>query len=454
MLGNLFEYAIVIIVIILLLRHFGFFTNKNGFSTCSDGKTRCEGCQCCPDGKLCPNVTGCPPGTCGSSGGNTPVNPPAPSTGPVQCPNSDAMCDGCQCCPGNVLCPNAKNCPDPNMCDGKPKPPKPNSPPHNIKITNSTSINPLYVAGYTHDDTPPKYSGPGPFNGKNGIAMKPGETQVYQVPAGWNGRIWARAGCTGTDGSLQCSTGDCGPNIDCDGHTGVAPATLAEFTLDWNNQDDYDISLVDGYNLSLVVNVYEHTDNATFATPANGCDKNAVSCKPTAMYDAGKCPDNFKVIDKITGQVTGCMSACAYYSSLYPWGPGDPKYHPDDAGLHDRNVHCCGGDYNCSPLNSSCPPGKFKCDPTTWAANENTAALFADLCPDAYSFAYSDNKGNHTCTAGKDFEIIFYDPSGGGNPPIPPVTKCPNICPGTDKDVVYCDAKHPCPGNTTCPAVK
>ncbi|KAK7836907.1 thaumatin-like protein, partial [Quercus suber] len=49
-----------------------------------------------------------------------------------------------------------------------------------------------------------------------------------------------------------CATGHCGGSLLCNGLGGTPPATLAEITLG-NEQDFYDVSLVDGYNLAISI---------------------------------------------------------------------------------------------------------------------------------------------------------------------------------------------------------
>lgn len=94
----------------------------------------------------------------------------------------------------------------------------------------------------------------------------PGETLTIHIPNAWkhtqgnahvNGpRFWVRTGCAydvATD-KAQCETGDCGGHYDCSraGLAGVAPASLAEFCFECGGGlDYYDVSLVDGYNLSV-----------------------------------------------------------------------------------------------------------------------------------------------------------------------------------------------------------
>ncbi|KAJ8489342.1 hypothetical protein ONZ51_g2976 [Trametes cubensis] len=81
------------------------------------------------------------------------------------------------------------------------------------------------------------------------------ESLSFDVPDTWGGRIWARRDCNfdvPNPGPNSCLDGGCIGGLVCDPKigTGVPPATLAEFTLT-TSTDNYDVSLVDGYNLPM-----------------------------------------------------------------------------------------------------------------------------------------------------------------------------------------------------------
>ena len=82
------------------------------------------------------------------------------------------------------------------------------------------------------------------------------------VPAAYpSARIWGRTGCTGTGASLSCDTGDCSGKLDCFGVGTANRATLFEMSLaNLNGLDNYDVSLVSGYNLPLTVQAVQPTD--------------------------------------------------------------------------------------------------------------------------------------------------------------------------------------------------
>ncbi|CAL4897507.1 unnamed protein product [Urochloa decumbens] len=88
-----------------------------------------------------------------------------------------------------------------------------------------------------------------------GTQLNPGQTWTLDVPAGTNGgRIWGRTGCSfnGNGSSGHCDTGDCAGELSCRG-PGTPPTTEAEYTIGSSGaqEDFYDISIIDGYNLAM-----------------------------------------------------------------------------------------------------------------------------------------------------------------------------------------------------------
>jgi len=76
-------------------------------------------------------------------------------------------------------------------------------------------------------------------------------SQTIPSAVWWSGGIFARTGCK-SDGT-GCTNGDCGaqPNSNCPaGVGGNNPVTLAEFTLQRQDNDFYDISVINGANLA------------------------------------------------------------------------------------------------------------------------------------------------------------------------------------------------------------
>ena len=85
--------------------------------------------------------------------------------------------------------------------------------------------------------------------GASGAGWQAGSLTIT-VPKHWNGRFWGRTGCVFRAGRGHCQSGDCGGRYQCTGNEAI-PATLAEYNMNaWNGLDFYDVSMVDGSNLS------------------------------------------------------------------------------------------------------------------------------------------------------------------------------------------------------------
>ncbi|GFY89862.1 pathogenesis-related thaumatin superfamily protein [Actinidia rufa] len=177
-------------------------------------------------------------------------------------------------------------------------------------------------------------------------------SRAFQAPTGWSGRFWARTGCKfDGSGSGYCNTGDCGSgHAECDGAGASPPATLAEFTLGPGGLDFYDVSLVDGYNLPVLV----EAGGGSGTCGSTGCvtDLNR-QCPAELRVEAG----------------SACKSACEAF--------GTPEY-------------CCSGAYN-SPA---------ACKPTVYSE------MFKSACPRSYSYAYDDPTSTFTCS-GADYTVTF-----------------------------------------------
>ncbi|OWM84913.1 hypothetical protein CDL15_Pgr027700 [Punica granatum] len=188
------------------------------------------------------------------------------------------------------------------------------------------------------------------FNG-SGFALKPGQSAVYTAPAGWGGRIWGRTGCS-FDGSGHgtCQTGGCGTSINCTG-PGSPPASIAEFTL--GEVDFYDVSLVDGFNLPIIVIPMKGKENCTTV----GCDGDLRK----------NCPSELRL--NSSGKVIACRSACDVFNT---------------------DEYCCRGMFGDA---TTCHPSNY-------------SRTFKSVCPVAYSYAYDDPTSIKTCT-GAEYVVSF-----------------------------------------------
>ncbi|XP_027354490.1 thaumatin-like protein 1 [Abrus precatorius] len=202
-----------------------------------------------------------------------------------------------------------------------------------------------------------------------GFVLQSGESKTITAPTSWGGRFWGRTLCTQnvSTGRFSCVTGDCASGkLECAGNGATPPATLAEFTLNGaGGLDFFDVSLVDGYNVPmLVVPQGGSGDNCT----ATGCvgDLN------------GPCPSELRVTSVDGKQSVACKSACEAF--------GSPQY-------------CCSGAYG-SP--NTCKPSAY-------------SLMFKNACPRAYSYAYDDKTSTFTCGSDAAYAITFC-PSANSNP--------------------------------------
>lgn len=192
-----------------------------------------------------------------------------------------------------------------------------------------------------------------------GFALQAGQSNSLFVPPSWSGRLWGRTLCTlDSTSKFTCATADCGSGtLECAGAGAAPPATLAEFTLNGaGGMDFYDVSLVDGYNLPMML------------VPRGGTAGNCTATGCAADLN-GPCPSELKVSRGGDRESVACKSACEAF--------GDPKY-------------CCSGEYGTPDT----------CRPTSYSE------YFKSACPHAYSYAYDDGTSTFTC-ASADYVITF-----------------------------------------------
>jgi hypothetical protein len=198
---------------------------------------------------------------------------------------------------------------------------------------------------------------------RTGWKLLPGHSLTITVPEHWNGRFWGRTGCVFRAGRGHCQSGDCGGRYQCTGN-GTIPATLAEYDMNaWDGLDFYDVSMVDGSNLPMFINV-------THGTAANRVNRKG--CVAAGCTTAVNCPSVLRV--KAAGAVAGCESACARFGT---------------------DQYCCRGAW--APRSA--------CNPAQWPVDY--AAVFKKAEPYAYSYADDDATSTFVCKGRCDYRITF-----------------------------------------------
>jgi len=196
-----------------------------------------------------------------------------------------------------------------------------------------------------------------------GWVLPAGQSVAITVPNQWNGRFWGRTGCVFHDGVGHCQTGDCGGLFQCTGY-GAIPATLAEYDMDaWDGLDFYDVSMVDGANLPMFINI----------TAGGTPDKiSRTGCVPAGCTEPVDCPNALQVT--VGPTVVACESACARFGT---------------------DQYCCRGQW--AP--------RSECDPAKWPVDY--AAVFKKAEPYAYSYVDDDATSVFTCQGRCDYQITF-----------------------------------------------
>ncbi|KAK1268188.1 Thaumatin-like protein 1 [Acorus gramineus] len=199
-----------------------------------------------------------------------------------------------------------------------------------------------------------------PQLGTTGFRLDSGGSAQVQAPSGWSGRIWARTGCAGNG---TCETGDCGGKLECAGTGARPPVTLFEVTLGRGAGDDdyYDVSLVDGYNLPVLVAPFGGQGQCD----PTGCAADLNSGCPKELQVEGEGGDE----GGGGGGVVACKSACNAFG---------------------MDEYCCSGEY-ASP--GTCKPSFY-------------SAVFKRACPRAYSYAFDDSTSTFICKA-FEYTITF-----------------------------------------------
>ncbi|XP_066394718.1 thaumatin-like protein 1 [Miscanthus floridulus] len=191
-----------------------------------------------------------------------------------------------------------------------------------------------------------------------GFALAPGGSRTVDAPAAWSGRIWGRTLCAADDqgsGRFACATGECGSaTVECAGGGAAPPITLDGA----GGNDFYDVSLVDGSNLPMVV------------VPQGGASGPTCGATGCLVDHNGPCPADLRVVGS-DGAGIACKSA------------------------YGRPQDCCSGDYG---------------TPAT-CQRSASSQFFKNACPRAYSYAYDDATSTFTCTSGTATYLITFCPS-------------------------------------------
>jgi len=271
-----------------------------------------------------------------------------------------------------------------------------------------------------------------PLNG--GWAMLAGDTRIVTVSGLLTAaRFWPRTGCkTQTGGPatlanpLRCDTGDCwnptNNGLECAGITGQPPATLFEATLTGlgaANDDTYDVSVVDGYNVGIAVQSVGGSPLAGEWQLGSKYNCGGARCTFNVQQ---KCPTELRLQAADGSHIAGCSSICTAVKGTLD----NPVLNHIRTAVDNRtgypleNLVCCDCaagpgvgcesakcQYGCSPHDTSNPGGK--CYAENWPVASNGIPyqdLYKDDCPDSYAWQFADLTSTFHCI-NADYNVQF-----------------------------------------------
>ncbi|KAF3907421.1 Zeamatin [Orbilia brochopaga] len=286
-----------------------------------------------------------------------------------------------------------------------------------ITIVNNCSF-PVYPAILSTNGT-------GPYT--SGFYLDSKQRRSIWVGWDWTGRLWARTNCSfhlanaTTDAKIRdvtdnftipdgyklaggCLTGDCGPAVQCK-LSGLAPTTLAEFTITgWQQQTYYDISLVDGYDLDMKI-------TPSYDSPAKPRVNNTPICVASTSLSS---PLSGKFLTK------NSLNESFTFGTIHRWCPRQMLLFASQRGRQsvfpypDDNDPTIGGGW--TPCLSACAYSNDDWDCCTGKHDESKTCgpnLYSkrakQVCGDAYSYAYDDYLSTFAVPSspGDEFEVMF-----------------------------------------------
>jgi hypothetical protein len=219
----------------------------------------------------------------------------------------------------------------------------------------------------------------------------PVTTHVSTLPMFWQGAFWPRTGCTGSDDDLNCDWMTCRVVDDgkgktrCGGQGVTPPATKGEINFDQNGADTYDVSIVDGFNVPIEIELVPGTGKKVPLDAKHAmfdCGISGTQTELLPLFNATNLSFTRLVKTTEAGKMAAIWSAC---SAASPPNPQDPRWQE----------YCCKGKYGSAQ--DYAINGNTKCDPSTWPRDLDTASFFHKYLIGSYSYAYDDDASTFQC---------------------------------------------------------
>jgi hypothetical protein len=215
------------------------------------------------------------------------------------------------------------------------------------------------------------------------VRLATGAANSYAIPdAGWAGRFWPKTGCANANGT-DCATGETLPPCPPGGCQPPADSKVEFFFPDRGLQDMswYDISLVDGYSLPFRIAPRGIASGSCIETV---CSLSLDACPRDEIDGLG----DLRVVRD--GATVQCLSPCNRWNYPAPYGLNRPETQPPGVDF------CC----PTPPVSvAECRAGPI--EQSLYVQTVRSA------CPSAYSFAYDDQGGLHSCPETTSFDVTL-----------------------------------------------
>jgi len=238
---------------------------------------------------------------------------------------------------------------------------------------NNNCPSPVWVASTSNHGSSPLPDGL--------VKLDGGQSHTFNIPPeGWAGRLWPKTGCDGS--GYNCAIGDSVPPCP---EGGCQPPAETKVEFLWPaagaGSSWYDISLVDGYSLPVRIDPLGGVGGSCVTTT---CAVSLETCPAGEIDGIG----DLRVIRN--GQTVACLSPCKRWNFPAPYGLGRDEHQ--DPGV----MFCC----PTPPISSQqCSSGPV--------INTQYVQLVRKNCPSAYSYAYDDFAGLHTCSGDTSFVVTL-----------------------------------------------
>lgn len=212
------------------------------------------------------------------------------------------------------------------------------------------------------------------------VQLSKGQSHDYSIPNnGWAGRFWPKVGCDSN--GMNCAAGEAIPPCP---PSGCQPPADTKVEINFANLNSteptwYNISLVDGYSLPIEIKPRGEVSGSCITTK---CNLSLAECPQNEIQGLG----DLRVIKD--GKAVQCLSPCKKWNYPAPFGLGKPETEAPGVNL------CC-------PNNDveGCRKGIV--------TQTNFVQTVHRTCPTAYSYAYDDQAGLHSCPTQKSFDVTL-----------------------------------------------